>query len=532
MWFGPAAVAVVLLLALALRAEEGPSGTTPSGGTLRVVMPVDFASLDPALARPLSAAVWYATCATLTAFRDAPAPAGLTTRPEAAAGPPEVSTDGRTYVFTIRRGLRFSDGSPLTAANFARALWRVRDPAMRSYWAYALSDVRRVEANGRRLVIELRRPSGDLTTRLALPFACPVPLGFPVDPAGVPLMVGSGPYYIARHDPDRSLVLARNRYYRGSRPHWVDRVVITIGGDLDANIRSVERGDADVLGIEMPRAVRDRLAQRYGVNKQQFLERLGVYTGALVLNTSRPLFHENTALRKAVNLAVDRAAIVRAGGGSRWFRATDQILPRGVPGWTDYDVYPLAHPDLERARPLASGHLRGGKAVLYTCAGKLPYATWTCSGLVDLAAVIVHDLKAIGLDVHVKVFDANVLFARAGTPGAPYDMLLADFGWDYADPRTMIVPLFAGENADKPSGNSNLAYLDVPRFNREIAAADRLIGTLRFRAFSRLDAEIMREEAPWAPLFEGSASLFVSTRVGCVKMHPVIVRDYAAMCLR
>src|SRR6516225_3738254 len=109
LWFGPAAVAVVLLLAFAL-AEEGPSGTTPNGGTLRVVTPLDLASLDPALARPLSAAIWYATCATLTAFRDAPAPAGLTTRPEAAAGPPEVSLDGRTYVFTIRRGLLFSDG--------------------------------------------------------------------------------------------------------------------------------------------------------------------------------------------------------------------------------------------------------------------------------------------------------------------------------------------------------------------------------------------------------------------------------------
>src|SRR5262249_62242864 len=111
-----------------------------------------------------------------------------------------------------------SDGAPLTAANFARALARVLDPAMQSYWAYVLSDVRRVKANGQRLIIELRRPSGDLTTRLALPFACPVPLGFPVDPAGVPLMVGSGPYYIAEHDPDQRLRLAPNPDFPGARP--------------------------------------------------------------------------------------------------------------------------------------------------------------------------------------------------------------------------------------------------------------------------------------------------------------------------
>jgi peptide/nickel transport system substrate-binding protein len=529
-WFAVAGVAVVLSLALGLGAARGTGSR--SGGTLRVVQPVDFASLDPALARPLSAAVWYATCATLTAFRDAPAPAGLTTRPEAAAGPPQVSKDGLTYVFTVRQGLRFSDGSPLTAANFATALARVLDPAMQSYWAYVLSDVTRFRANGQRLVIELSRPSGDLTTRLALPFACPVPLGFPVDPAGVPLMVGSGPYYIASHDPDRSLVLARNPYYRGSRPHWVDRVVITVGGDLNANIQSVEQGDADVLGIEMPRDVRDSLVPRYGVNKQQLFRTLGNYTGALVLNTSRPLFQDNVALRKAVNFALDRTAIGLAGGDwQNWFTATDQILPRSLPGWTDYDLYPLAHPDLQRARALASGHLRGGKAVLYTCTGKLPNAFPTCTGLVDQAAVIAQNLKEIGLDVEVKVLDANVLFASAGTPGEPYDMLLADFGSDYPDPANMIVPYLAGENARKPSGNTNLAYFDVPRYNREIATADRLVGGPRFRAFSRLDAEIMREQAPWAPLFEGSSSLFLSTRVGCLKVQP-FSRDYAAMCVR
>src|SRR5262249_23692205 len=189
--FRPLAVAAAFVLVLGLGADRAPSRSTPGGGTLLVVAPTDLPSLDPALARPLANATWYATCATLTAFRDAPAPAGLTTRPEAAAGPPRVSADGRTYVFTVRRGLRFSDRSPRPAANLARALGRVLDPAMQSYWAYALSDVRRIRASGHRLVIELRGPSGDLTTRLALPFACPVPLGFPIDPAGVPLMVGS-----------------------------------------------------------------------------------------------------------------------------------------------------------------------------------------------------------------------------------------------------------------------------------------------------------------------------------------------------
>src|SRR5262249_17045271 len=182
-----------------------------------------ISALDPALTPPQEASrpawIWYATCATLTAFPDKPAPDGLVPQPEAAAGPPVISRDGRTYVFTVRRGLRFSDGSPLTARNFARALGRVLNPAMASPGAFLFSDVRRVSARGLELRIGLAEPSGDLTTRLALPFACPVPLGFPVDPAGVTLTVGSGPYYIARYVPDSMIVLKPNRDYRGSRPH-------------------------------------------------------------------------------------------------------------------------------------------------------------------------------------------------------------------------------------------------------------------------------------------------------------------------
>jgi len=507
--------------------------TATSRGTLRVAAPLDVPSLDPALARPLSYATWYATCATLMAFRDVPAPRGLTVRAEAAVGPPKVSRDRRTYVFTVRRGLRFSNGSPLRAANYARALGRVLNPAMQSYGAGLFSDVKRVRATGDRLRIELRKPTSDLPTRLALPFACPVPLGFPADPAGIPLMVGSGPYFVARHDADRLLVLERNRYYRGSRPHRVDRVVVTVGGDLDEDINRVEQGQADVLGIEMPRDVRDRLAQRYGVNKQQLFRTLGTYTGALVLNTSRPVFRKNVALRKAVNFALDRHEIGRAGGGwPRWFAPTDQILPRGIPGWTNYRLYPLARPNLQRAQMLARGHLRGGKAVLYTCTGRLLNARYSCVGLVDQANVIAQELKKIGLDVEVKVFDVNVAFARAGTPGEPYDLLLADFGWDYPDPANMIVPLLAGENARNPSGNTNFAYFDMPEYNRKIAAANRLVGAAQYQAFSRLDAEIMREQAPWAPLFEGSASVLLSKRVGCLKVHPVFERDFAAMCLQ
>jgi peptide/nickel transport system substrate-binding protein len=530
-----AAEAFLVVVALGVAAGSAPAATR-SGGTLRVALPQEIPTLDPALWRPLVQAIWYATCAPLMAWRDAAAPEGFAVRPEAAAGPPKVSRDGRTYVFTVRKGLRFSDGSPLTAANFKRALDRVMNPVMDSPSAYLLSDVKRVSASGERLRIELSRPDGDLPTRLALPLGCPVPLGFPVDPAGIDLTVGSGPYSAAAgYVPHRQLVLMRNRYYKGTRPHRVDRIVITSGGDVDDAVRAVESGDADVVGTEISREIRDVLAQRYGVNKKQLFRIRGLYTVALALNTARPLFRHNVALRKAINLAVNRTEIARAGGGwPRSFTATDQILPRWIPGWTDYHLYPVAGPKLRLALKLARPNLRGGRAIMYVSVGD-PLS----KNLLDEAQVIVRDLRKIGLEVDVKDFSQAVLGARAGTPGEPYDMILSWFGSNpvgnepaYPDPAGIIDRYLAGENARKPVGNTNFAYFDNPAYNRQIAAADRLSGPARYRAFSKLDANIMRHDAPLVPLTEGSSWLFLSKRVGCLKLHPVYRRDYAAMCLR
>jgi peptide/nickel transport system substrate-binding protein len=521
-------VALGVASTLTLYAASGSSTAAPTGGTLSIVLPSQARpTLDPALdATPWNwGGLWYASCATLVAFRDAAAPDGWALRPEAAAGLPAISRDRLTYVFTVRPGLRFSDGSALTAANFAYALRRLLNPDMRAEGAALFSDVKQVSAHGRRLRIELRKRSGDLLTRLALAYACPVPAGFPVDPAGVQLVgVGSGPFYVARYDTGRLIVLERNRYYWGSRPGRVDRVVITIGGDFDANIKAVEEGRADVVGAALPFEFQDKLARRYGVNRDQLFRIRGTVVHFLALNASRPLFRGNVKLRKAVNLALNRTEIARAGPG--WplsHPVTDQIDPRWVPRWADYRVYPLAEPNLKRARKLSEGHLRGAKATLY--------ADQT-SFLVDQANVIARQLAKIGLQVTVTPLAPAVLNARAGTPGAPYDMLLTRYFLHYPDPADVIIRLLAGENARRPAGNTNFAYFDSPRYNRRMAAADRLAGPARLQALSRLDAEIMRDAAPWAPLYEGSVWLFVSQHVGCVKRHPVFRIDLAAMCLR
>ena len=218
------AVGAALVFGVLWARRDGPDQGTAArgGGVVRIVTPVWVDSLDPAVAQAngLAWVLEFGTCATLATFD------GSAVQPEAAVAPPRVSSDGRTYAFTIRPGLRFSDGQPLTAANFEVALRRVLNPVMHSYGASLFSDVERVDADGLQLRVRLTRPAGDLVHRVALPYACPVPIDFPVSAEGVPLMVGSGPYFFARHTPERELVIERNRYYAGPRQPRVDGLVM------------------------------------------------------------------------------------------------------------------------------------------------------------------------------------------------------------------------------------------------------------------------------------------------------------------
>ena len=162
-------------------------------------------------------------------------------------------------------------------------------------------------------------------------------------------------------------MLRRNPFYGGRRPHHVE------GFDVDLRVaspqevlRRVERGEADwghtLAGIYFDPAL--DLVERYGINRSQLFLRPGLTLRMLAFNSSRPLFRNNASLRRAVNFALNRRALVST-GGPLVSRPSDQYLPSIMPGFKNADVYPLERADLKRARALANGNLRGGKAILY-----------------------------------------------------------------------------------------------------------------------------------------------------------------------
>lgn len=515
-------------------------GHSAPGWTLNIRYTTDVESLDPAFAFSGGAqSLLWLTCETLTRYPDAAG--SLAAQPvPGAAGAPQISADGRTYTFTIRRGLRFDDGSPLTAANFAAAINRVLDPQMGSDFAgLYLSDVvgaqavmdgkataaKGIAAHGQVLTIRLTQPAPDLLTRIALPPFCPVPVNLAHDPAGVDFVPSTGPYRIASRVVDQRIVLVRNPYYHGSRPRTPARIVVTIGGTDDSDVAAVEQGTADFAtevgglgGPVLDTPTLQRLVSRYGVNRGRFFFEPTLGVNMFVLNTAHGIFARNPSLRRAVNFAVDRHALAATFGYLGVKRAF-QMLPPGVPGHVDSHLYPVRGPDFARARALAKGHLAGGKAVMYAPDSPAYH---------QRGEILAYDLGQIGIRVQIKYIPRGLYYGEVGDNPKGYD--IAVFGWsaNYDDP-DFFLPFFLGSNQ---IGNTNLSLFHDPTLDREMTAAARLPAPERYTAFGKLDIAVMRDLAPIVPYANPAAYFLVSKRIGCVTYSPIFVLDYATLCLR
>ena len=531
---------------LAMLIVAGPVGSTPAvkeGGIFRITFhqPSGLDYVDPALASTAPGwAVLDTTCARLLTYPDKPPPAAFELVPEVAADFPKISADRKTYTFTLRSGFRFSDGTPVRASAFARAIYRTLAPGMNSSGAQHTRDIVGAEdvlngkkttltgvtAHGNTLVVRFKRPAPDFLHRTATTFFCAVKPNLPANPEGVRDFPAAGPYYVAEFRPGERIVLKRNRYYRGTRPHHVDGFEIDFKAlSPQEAVQRVDRGDADwsytTAGIYFDPTL--GMVAKHGINRPdgRFYVRPGFTLRMLAFNSARPLFKDNVNLRKAVNYALNRREIVNSGGPLASV-PTDQYLPQTMPGFKNADVYPLERADLNRARALARGNLRDGKAVLYTAQNPLTIA---------LGQVVARQLAEIGLDVEVKGVPYHTAsaayFKVLATPGEPWDLSLGLWQPSYVDPYAYLNQLFDGQYI----GGTNFIRFSSRTYDQQMRQTARILqGRDRDRAYGALDVLIAREAAPIAAVDFLKEPTLVSERVGCVVLRPVL--DLTAVCLK
>jgi peptide/nickel transport system substrate-binding protein len=529
---------------LAMLIGAGAVGSAPAardGGIFRITFhqPSGLDYVDPALASTLPGwAVLDTTCARLLTYPDKPPPAAFQLVPEVAAGLPKISADRRTYTFTLRSGFRFSDGTPVRASAFARAIYRTLAPGMNSPGAQHTRDIVGAEdvlagktataagvvARGNTLIVRFKRPAPDFLHRTATTFLCAVKPNLPANPEGVRDFPAAGPYYVAEYRPGERVVLRRNRYYRGTRPHHVDGFEVDFKAlSPQEVVQRVDRGDADwgytTSGIYFDTSL--GIVAKHGTKGPRFFDRPGFTLRILAFNSARPLFRDNPGLRKAVNFALNRRAIVNGTSGPLATVPSDQYLPPNLPGFRNADIYPLERADLDRARALARGKLRGGKAVLYTNNTFLPMA---------FGQLVKRQLAEIGLDVEVRGIGLHTAsagyFTKLATPGEEWDLALGLWQPSYVDPYAYINQLLDARYI----GGTNFIRFDSRTYDQQMRQTARLLqGRDRARAYGALDVRIAREAAPVAAIDVLKEPTLVSERVGCVVLRPVL--DLTAVCL-
>jgi ABC-type transport system substrate-binding protein len=419
----------------------------------------------------------------------------------------------------VKSGMKFSDGSNVTAAAFARSITRVCHPDQASpAVAFANNilgcvafnekkgNLTGVRAVGQRLIVRLINADPTFLAQIAMPFFAAVKPNMPINSKGENIYPSAGPYRLVSREPGRSLVLERNRQYKGNRPANPDRIVVTVNTDQEQSLLQVRAGQADHDLGGVPAVSNAALADEFGVNKSRYFVNPLTGTGYIALNTASSTF-SNAKARQAANHAVDRPALLRTRGKFGGKR-TDQILAPQLPGFKQANLYPLKGAAPARAK------------ALWPNGGEIDFLHTTTAAAVQYAQIAKFGLEQAGFKVNLKPQPFGVAINTMGTKGT--EMEAFAIGWiaDYFDPYDFINVLLDGTTI-QDKNNSNYSYFNSAKYNRLMKAAAKLTGQARYTAYGNLDIDIMKNAAPWIPVFNYTSRDFISPRVENAIYHPV-----------
>jgi ABC-type transport system substrate-binding protein len=404
----------------------------------------------------------------------------------------ELSADGRTYTFFLRREVTFHDGRPFTAADVRYSLERAADPATGSNTAATyLGDIVGVRE---RLAGEAETLSGvqvldDYTVAITIdaPKAyflakLAYPTSWIVDRANVESgrdwherPNGTGPFRLARWEHDEVLIFERNPdYYRADVA--LEHVLYLLDGGLPLQL--YETGDIDMSSV--PGDALARVLDPDEPLNADVVSGPAFCTSRIVFDAAQPPF-DDPAVRQAFAMAVDRDRLIEALALPNVTRA-DGVLPPGMPGYGG-DIEPLAF-DPEGARERLAGSRYAGALpeIIYTVRGQ--------GGQADRVTSAVVEMWQDHLDVRVRI----ALIDPADYEDAIYGEhgQIVDFSWcaDYPDPENFLDVLYHSEQ------KNNVGHYADPEVDRllEQARSERDVRA-RLALYHTVEQQVVRDAA-------------------------------------
>lgn len=421
----------------------------------------DPRSLDPALSTdvPTGRAVGYLFDALTRFTPEGGVVPGLATSWE-------VSDDGLRYTFHLRRGVQFTDGSPLSSRQVLASWQRVLDPKVRGGRGWPLYPIRGAKefADGKAasieglvapddstVVVTLKEPFAIFPKLLAMPVASIAPEKVPADFGEKP--VGTGPWRLVEWKHDDYLLFAPNPRYWGGAPK-AESLKARIIAEPSTAVAEFQSGNVDVLQIPQTE-IRDW--QEDAERAKLLASTPSLELVYVAINTTRgPL--ADVRVRQAINHSIDRTIIVRnliAGRGELAAGVIPSSLPGAEKGRVGYQF------DTTRARQLLreAGYPNGIDIEIWTSVNPL---------YVRIAETLQAYLQLAG--IRAKVVQRESAAAREAARKGRTDLFVKNWYADYPDAENFLYPLL---HSDNKGVGGNVSYFANAQFDSIVSAARR-----------------------------------------------------------
>jgi len=525
------------------------------GGTVNVLFAADFDHLDPARnyvnVQQITTLLLYKT---LTAFKEEPQSDGtvkltlvgyLATDPGKDISP---NKDCTLWEYTLKSGVKYEDGTEVKAADVAYGVARsfsdklTEGPHYLQQWLTGTtgSDYNKTYKgpyDGGALVppgvtvkddhtidFKLAGPHCDFPYAASMPNSSPIPQAKDTKDSYDNRVFSSNAYMIKDYKRGVSLDLIRN-------PNWdanLDPILnaypdgfhfdFAVDGDASGQ-RLVADGNADKTALSWNTISPEVLPQTQAADVQKrIVQGPNQYVDYLYINTQRVT---DVNLRKAMNVALDKDAILKTVGGPIAGTPQDELMSPTTQGFKPYDAFGVG-PQGDSAK--AKAMLNGATPKVVLCHANTTRRT-------QMSTAIKDSLEKAGFQVVLKPIDADTYYTELGKKTNSCDIYRGGWGSDWPSGDTIIPPVFDGRSiAD--TGNQNLSYLNEPTINAEVDRINKLPAAESAAAWADLDKKIMTEFAPVVVLFadrsyelHGSklGGLFLSSPFGATSFDQVYV---------
>ncbi|MFF4209841.1 ABC transporter substrate-binding protein [Streptomyces sp. NPDC001796] len=502
---------------------SGGDSTPHKGGTLTVLNSDPQQDFDPArLYTSGGGNVPSLVFRTLTTRNRANGAAGAKVVPDLATDTGRPSKDATVWTYTLKTGLKYEDGTPITSADIKYGIERSFAPELSGGAPYLrdwlvgaadyqgpYKDKKGLDAietpDSRTIVFHLNKPEGEFPYLATQTQFTPVPKAKDTGTKYEEHPVSSGPYKVVQNQNDgERLILERNTYWSGDdqRKAYPDRIDVRSGLDSSViNQRLSASQGADAAAVttdtnlgpaELAKVTGDKeLASRVGTGH------FG-YTNYIAFNPTIKPF-DNVKVRQAISYAIDRSSVINAAGGSSLAEPATTFLPNQKSfGYTPYDPFPAgATGNPAKARELLKeAGYPNGLTITLTHSNDKNFETSP-----EIATAVQDALKKAGITVKLQGLENNDYKDKIHSVKTEPGLFLAHWGADWPSGGPFLAPIFDGRQIVRDGANFNTGLLNDKSVNAEIDAINKLtdLGAAAER-WGALDKKI-GEQALVVPLF-------------------------------